>query len=102
MRNSVFNMPPWDGEARPVAFMWRLIKCGREGRCRIWTHPHGGELRVEADGECVRREIGTDVETLIQTALMWRTHFEKEGWPVSRNPPQLPDRHAWAVRRIVR
>ena len=81
MANAVFNMPPWDGEARPVAFVWRLIKCGREGRCRIWTHPSGGELRVDADGAFVCSETGADVARLIETAMVWRTHFERQGWP---------------------
>jgi hypothetical protein len=86
MSNSVFNLPPWEGVSRPVGFVWRLTKCGREGSCRIWTHPHGGELRVEAGGTLIRSAVCLDMETLVRTALMWKTEFRRTGWLASLNP----------------
>jgi hypothetical protein len=77
---NVFNVPMFDGTPREVALVWRLIKGGRYAECRLWTHPKGAEIRVEAAGEFIRSEAGADPLTLIEAAATWKAQFQEKGW----------------------
>jgi hypothetical protein len=80
MTGDVFNVPPWHGQARSVAFVWRLTKGKNHATCELWTHPIGAELRVEAGGEFQRSEAGRDPLALIETAAAWKAQFQEKGW----------------------
>jgi hypothetical protein len=41
-----------------VVGVWTLHKNKRKAICEWWTHPIGGEIRVEISGELVRSEAG--------------------------------------------
>jgi hypothetical protein len=74
------NVPSWDGRAREVSFVWRLTKGSKYAECRLYTHPIGAELRVEAGGEMVRTEAGRDALALLDTAAHWKAQFQEKGW----------------------
>jgi hypothetical protein len=63
-----------------VALVWRIQKRGRFAECRLWTNPQGAEIRVEAGGEFVRSEAGSDPLALVETAMTWKAQFEEKGW----------------------
>lgn len=79
-RDSTFNLPAWDGQARAVSLVWRLSKRGNYAKCRLWTNPLGAEIRVEAAGEFVRSEAGRDPLVLVETAMTWKVQFQEKGW----------------------
>jgi hypothetical protein len=63
-----------------VFFVWTLRKDQRTATCELWTHPYGGEIRVEVSGELVRSEAGRDGLALIDLATSWRAGFLEKGW----------------------
>ena len=79
-QSQYFNVPLWDGRAREVSLVWRLQKGNRYAECRLWTHPVGAEIRVEAAGEFLRSEAGADALTLVDTAVTWKAQFQEKGW----------------------
>ena len=48
--------------------------------CHLWTHPRGGEVRLEVDGLWCRGETHRNSLALLDLALEWRTAFEAKGW----------------------
>ena len=76
---NVFNVLKFDGKPREVALVWTLSKRGRHAECRLWTHPKGAEIRVEAAGEFVRSEAGGDALALIELSTEWKAQFEAKG-----------------------
>ena len=60
--------------------LWTLRKREHMAECSLWTHPIGGEIRVEAAGDFVRSEASRDGLALIELALTWRTQFLEKGW----------------------
>jgi hypothetical protein len=77
---NVVNVPAFDGTARHVADVWRLTEGDRTAVCSFWTHPIGGEIRLDVDGEMSRTEAGRDGNALLDVALDWREQFEGKGW----------------------
>jgi hypothetical protein len=80
MSDVVFNVPMWDGQAREVALVWSLAKGQKHAEARLWTHPLGAEVRVEAGGEFVRTEAGRDPLALVELAVTWKVQFQQKGW----------------------
>jgi hypothetical protein len=48
--------------------------------CAFWTHPIGGEVRVEVDGELMRSEARRDGAALFELSEQWRIQFQEKGW----------------------
>ena len=46
----------------------------------LWTHPIGGEIRLEAAGDFVRPQTGRDGLALIDLAAEWKAQFAAKGW----------------------
>jgi hypothetical protein len=46
----------------------------------MWTHPLGGELRCEVDGEMFGTRASRDVHDLLEASDEWRKAFEAKGW----------------------
>ena len=80
MSDSVFNVPPWDGQEREVSLIWRLTRDNTSAECRLWTHPVGGQVRVDVEGEFVRSSAGRDQLSLLELAAAWKTQFHERGW----------------------
>ena len=72
------NFPPWNGDPRHVGEVWALRKAGRVATCHLWTHPPGGEVRLDVDGEWQRGEAGRNA--LVDLALEWMEQFQWKGW----------------------
>jgi hypothetical protein len=51
---------PWDGAARDCGEIWRLTLRDCLAVCRLYSHPLGGEVRLDLDGEMSRTEAGRD------------------------------------------
>jgi hypothetical protein len=67
---------------RDTALVRRALE-GDEGRaavCELFTHPIGGELRLDVDGEMSRTEAGRDGKALLDLALTWGEQFKAKGW----------------------
>ena len=75
-----FNIPEYYQRPQHVSQVWQLRKGKRFATCELWTHPVGGEVRIEAAGEFVRSEAGRDGLALIDLAMEWRTQFLEKGW----------------------
>jgi hypothetical protein len=77
----VVKIPEYWQRPKQVARLWSLHKGRRTSTCELWTHPVGGEIRVEVSGdEFVRSEAGRDGLALIDNANEWRQQFEAKGW----------------------
>jgi hypothetical protein len=76
----VFNIPEFHGQQREVTLVWRLQKHSRYAECRLFTHPIGAEIRLEAGGEFVRSEANRDPMVLMDLASEWRSGFIQKGW----------------------
>ena len=59
--------------------VWTLHKRKHTAECSLWTHPIGGEIRLEAAGDFVRSEAGRDGMALIDLAMQWRQQFIEKG-----------------------
>jgi len=60
-----------------------LISAGNSVKvatCELWTHPVGGEIRIDADGEFLQSEAGHDGFALIDKANEWQEAFIAKGW----------------------
>lgn len=53
---TIRQLPEWDGQARDMG------KGSRMAVCRLTTHPIGGEVRLDVDGEMLR--TGAERESL--------------------------------------
>jgi hypothetical protein len=74
------NIPEWNGHARKCGELWTLRKGKRVASCHLFTHPLGGEVRVEVDGEMIRTQAGRDGMTLVNFGLEWKQQFQEKGW----------------------
>jgi hypothetical protein len=52
----------------------------RVASCYLWTHPFGGEARLEVDGLWCRGETHRVGPALLDAALEWKRQFEGKGW----------------------
>jgi hypothetical protein len=75
-----FNIAEYYQRPQRVTQVWQLRKGKRLATCELWTHPIGGEIRVEAAGDFVRSEAGRDGLKLIDLAMEWRQQFVEKGW----------------------
>ena len=80
MTDPVFEVPPWDGQERDVALVWRLTRDNTGAECRLWTHPIGVQIRVDVEGEFVRSEAGRDPLPLLELAAAWKAQFHEKSW----------------------
>jgi hypothetical protein len=80
MTDNVIKIPEYYERPQSVTRVWTLGKGKRKAICELWTHPIGGEIRVEVAGEFVRSEAGLDGLTLIDLAVQWRQQFVEKGW----------------------
>lgn len=74
------NLPPWTGTPKEAAEVWQLKKGQRIARCSLWSHPLGGEVRLEVDQLWCRGETHREELALLDTALEWKRQFEGKGW----------------------
>lgn len=74
------TIPPFDGEPREVGECRTLRKGDRVASCQLWSHPLGGEVRLEVDGLWCRGETHREGLALVDTALEWKRQFEGKGW----------------------
>jgi hypothetical protein len=85
MTSNVVKIPEYYERPRRVFGVWTLRKNKRTAECSLWTHPIGGEIRVEVSGdEFVRSGAGRDGLALIDKAKEWRQQFEGNGWTARR------------------
>ena len=75
-----WNPAAWRGSSERVGQWWRLTKGGRAVTCDIWTHPLGGELRCEVDGEMFGTRASRSLNDLLDASREWRKAFEGKGW----------------------
>jgi hypothetical protein len=75
-----FNFPKYHDRPKRIDDVWTLHKGKHTAECSSWTHPIGGEIRVEAAGEFVRSEAGRDGLVLIDLAMEWKAQFIEKGW----------------------
>jgi hypothetical protein len=80
MTDNVVKIPEYYERPQRVFGVWTLRKNKRKATCELWTHPIGGEIRVETAEEFVRSEAGRDGLTLIELANEWRQAFIEKGW----------------------
>ena len=78
-----FTFPEYYDRPKRIDGVWNLHKGKHTATCELWTHPIGGEIRLEAAGEFVRSEAGRDGLTLIDLANEWRGQFLEKGWTQS-------------------
>jgi hypothetical protein len=69
-----------DTGRRQLGDMWTCRKGSRSLMCSAWTHPHGWELRVEADGEMVRTQVCRHEADVFETAQLWKSAATQNGW----------------------
>jgi hypothetical protein len=74
------NVPEWDGQPRRCAEFFRLRKGARLVSWWLWTHPIGGEIRCEVDGELVRSQAGCGGVKLFELSEQWKAGFVEKGW----------------------
>jgi hypothetical protein len=74
------NVPMWNGAPKECGDVWTLRKGERVASCRLWTHPLGGEVRLEVDGLWCRGETHREGLALLDVAMAWRSQFEGKGW----------------------
>jgi hypothetical protein len=55
-RGASINLPPWNGTPKEWQEVWALRKGERVCVLPFWTHPLGGEVRLEVDGLWCRGE----------------------------------------------
>lgn len=75
-----WNPPAWRGYAERVGQWWRLPKGNRAVACDIYTHPLGGELRCEIDGEMFGTRASRDLSDLWTASEAWKQGFKEMGW----------------------
>ena len=63
-----------------MGLLWELRKGTRVAVCHLWTHPSGGEARLEVDGEWHRGEAGRNGLAIVDVALERKRQFEAKGW----------------------
>ena len=74
------NIPEFYGRPHNVGEVWTLRKGGHVATCHLWTHPMGGEARLEVDGDWQRGEAGRSGLALVELALEWKAQFIAKGW----------------------
>jgi hypothetical protein len=74
------NLPEWNGHAKHLTDVWRLHKGDRQALCTLSTHPIGGEIRVEVNGELLRSQAGRKGTELMDLAFEWKSQFVLKGW----------------------
>ena len=79
---SVWNPPhpPWRGHSERVGQWWRLTKGSRAVVCDIYTHPLGGELRCDVDGEMFGTRASRSLDDLLRASDEWKAGFQEKGW----------------------
>ena len=70
----------WTGRAKRVGQWWRLHNGDRFVTCDLYTHPLGGELRCELDGELFAFLPSWNLHELLGTSEQWKAWLEKMGW----------------------
>jgi hypothetical protein len=74
------NLPPYNGQPERAVRVWWLKKGRKQVTCELWSHPIGGELRVEVDGELLRSEASRDIGVLVDRSVEWERSFAEKGW----------------------
>jgi hypothetical protein len=74
------HIPEYYDRPQLAANVWRLTKGTHVAVCAFWTHPIGGEVRVEVDGELMNSEAHRDGVVLFELSEQWRTQFQQKGW----------------------
>jgi hypothetical protein len=72
------NIPPYYDRPKEAGEVWTLHEGTRVGTCHLWTHPMGGEARVEVDGQWQRGEARRDGLALVELALEWKVQFARK------------------------
>jgi hypothetical protein len=90
---------PGDGSQRQ---WWRLTKGSRAVVCDIWTHPLGGELRCEVDGEMFGTRASRVLSDLLDASDEWRKASEAKGWTVEQTSFHVRNSLAMIDRGMVR
>jgi hypothetical protein len=74
------NIPEYYDRPQLAAELWILRKGTHEAICALWTHPIGGEIRIEVDGELLRSQAGRNGTSLMDLAFEWKSQFVMKGW----------------------
>ena len=56
-----------------------LTKGTCQARCELFSHPIGGEVRLEVTGELLRSQADWNGRVLIEMAMDWNQQFEAKG-----------------------
>ncbi len=80
MSEPYIRIPEYYDRPQLTANVWRLTKGTHVAVCAFWTHPIGGEVRVNIDGELMRSEASRDGGKLFDLSEEWRTQFLEKGW----------------------
>jgi hypothetical protein len=70
----------WTGRAKRVGEWWTLHNGARSVTCGLYTHPLGGELRCELDGELFALRPSWNLDELLGTSEQWKAWLGKMGW----------------------
>ena len=77
---SPVKFPEYHDRPKRIDSLWTLCKGKHTAECSLWTHPIGGEIRLEAAGEFQRSEAGRDGLALIDKAKEWKRQFVEKRW----------------------
>jgi hypothetical protein len=73
-------MQGWTGRAKRVAQWWTVYNGDCSVTCGLYTHPLGGELRCELDGQAFALRPSWNLQELLGTSQQWKAWLEKTGW----------------------
>jgi hypothetical protein len=76
----VINIPRWEGVVQQCGLLWELKKGTHLAVCALYTHPYGGEVRIDVDGELLRSHAGRNGIELVDLGLEWKQQFSEKGW----------------------
>lgn len=82
------------GPANRLGQWWTLHKGDHSVTCDIYTHPIGGELRCDVDGELFATHASWNLQELLGVSEKWKASFEEKDWAAKqaghRPGPSLP------------
>ena len=79
-QHSSRKLQRWTGRAKRVAQWWTVYNGDCSVTCGLYTHPLGGELRCELDGEAFAVRPSWNLQELLGTSQQWKAWLEKTGW----------------------
>jgi hypothetical protein len=76
----IWDPLPWRGRSEQVGQWWKLTKGNRIVTCDLYTHPLGGELWCEIDGEMFATHAARKLDELLDASDRWKAAFKLKEW----------------------